>query len=874
MYIVKPKGINIRQNERDVADGFLQESINLQWRDGAYRPIPDRLYSGIDLFILGSTYRHIILHKVSDEDKINVLGFSYPSSSFLYWIGVIEDGEYTQLPLRQRIDYPVVTDHDSLSFTILNSLIYFMSDTEEFYYRLQFNEVDDVYEAKDMYAWKELIPFYPNPGQFDASFLQGSDTDFLSTRCGVILYRFSLVLKTGEEVLPSPIYATSLWAINRAAASIKKDDILTNIHTVINTNLEFASSTVFEEEISAINVYASIPYYVTKVAMDTVATLERQTAIDQEEAKGEVQRMAEEPFYLVKTIDKPGADEFEKNVLFNVGDLDIDIDYSLYDISKINMDTIAAGQPMPIDNFTYHKLFGKITSNNGRLIINKPKTVLSRGHIRALATVNVNSKVGFHIDTEDGSRRGVAYQIDKGIVAGATYDFFGGLLSYPDSRGNYVGGNALVTDVIQLFKIRKNKGHNMACMFDFFSVTFGVGTTPVVNVLNIDFSISGRMLFSYKDADITTVADPPLINDVFYTSENRVQFSEAGEFTVWPAINSYRVGEGKIQFIGSNSVDPSNASYIAPLIIGTSDGIYTVNFSSTGNVFIQSITKAANMPALSSESIQVDQAIVYVSDKGLIAINGGQIVNLTKDYFPEQGNGNFPAGDTVFPNYEELTTDFFGSANPYVLSDIVDYMKGAIFAYDGRRSNLWCSNPNKTFSLIYNLVTKQWDMSTYVFSKVVEFYGTLNTTQGDIYSRFLIINSVGDLDILSGEDPTTQVETHLLTRPIKIQTPDQYKKIERLISRCELYKTTDGYFTFGLWGKQDLNRDKVNIPLVAYKDDTVAKFPNNIRQDIPVGRQKGKYKTITILQGGKLLPNSSLNGFEIVAIPVDNNLLR
>ena len=113
---------------------------------------------------------------------------------------------------------------------------------------------------------------------------------------------------------------------------------------------------------------------------------------------------------------------------------------------------------------------------------------------------------------------------------------------------------------------------------------------------------------------------------------------------------------------------------------------------------------------------------------------------------------------------------------------------------------------------------------------------------------------------------------HLLTRPIKIR-PDQYKKIQRLISRCEIYKgTSSAYYTFGLWGKQDMNKTKKNIPLAAYKDNN---FPeNNVRQDIPVGRMKGKYKTITILQSGLMLPNSSLDSFEIVAIPVENNILR
>ena len=180
MYSVKPLGINIKDNDRNVKDGFLQESINLQWRDNSFKPIPDRIISDIN----ADGYTNIILHKVSDEDRINVLGFNTgvdPDGLFLAfdladylgggwggegggvleWFGSIVDGVFqtktvTQLPL---------VSSPGMSFTILNGLIYLMGDGstgyEQYYYRLQFNEVENSYEVHDMYRWKSLIPFYP-----------------------------------------------------------------------------------------------------------------------------------------------------------------------------------------------------------------------------------------------------------------------------------------------------------------------------------------------------------------------------------------------------------------------------------------------------------------------------------------------------------------------------------------------------------------------------------------------------------------------------------------------------------------------------------------------------------------------------------------
>jgi len=889
MYKVKPRGIDIRHNDRDVADGFLQKSINLQWRDGSYRPIPERLFSEI-----GSTSGkdEIIMHKVSDEDSINVLMFD---SGILKWFGTITNGIYTEKVTPIVITgFPTITDFDSLSFTILNSLIYFMSTSQEFYYRLQFNEVDQVYEIKNMYAWKDLVPFFPDPGNNAGQVPVGTNTHHIISRCGIILTRFTLVLNTGEEVLHSPIYSNLMYAINRSTADFAKDDLLTNIHAIVSTNLEFLDSSIYADEISAINFYASVPYYYTTIGESVTGAGSFVTPLfGSNEIKGEVRRMAEEPFYLVKTIDNPSVDKFKNSMLFYVGTFDSDIEYDGYDLSKLNIDTIAAGQSMPVDNFSYHKLYGTITSNDGRLIIDNPKTVLSNGHVRALALGELQSKVGFHIDTEDGTRYGVAYELDKSLTIVGNATKSRGILSYPDSRANYIGGSETFTGVVNLFKSRANVAHNMSCVFNFSLATLFPATIveDTVNSL-IKWNAPELVIFGYEDADITT-SNPAVIDPVFYTSENRMQFSESGEFSVWPAVNSYRVGEGKIKFIGSNSVDPANTDYIAPLLIGTSEGIYTANFDSSGVSLIQSITKVASMPALSSENIQIDQALVYVSDKGLIVINSGQLNNITKDYFPDKPSNSFPVEgaflaedlgfdlggysliDTILPNYDLLTEGLFATDTSYNVLDIIEYLKGAIFAYDGRQNNLWCCNKNKSYSLIFNLESKRWDMSTYIFTKAIDFLGSLSTNEGDVYSRFLVLNTDGDLDVLSGEDSNEQVDVLMLTRPIKMDVPDQFKKINRLISRCELYRSDEaGFLCFGLWGKQDMNMNKVNIPLIAYRDDSEVGFPNNTRQDIPVGMQKGKYKSITILQGGKLLPSSSFDGFEIVANSVNNRYLR
>jgi hypothetical protein len=203
MYSVKPTGIDTKNDDWNVADGTLQESINLQWRDNSLRPLPDRIISDI----VTTGYKNLIFHKVSDENKINVFGFGDDISptflafdlaggltgspgvynNVLIWFGTIEDGVFSSVPLR----YFAVQKTDGMSFTVLNGLLYFMGDgsssTERYYTRLQYDESDEEYEVKDMYAWKSLIPYYPQQIAGTGCSIPSEVYSYV-TACGVIAY--------------------------------------------------------------------------------------------------------------------------------------------------------------------------------------------------------------------------------------------------------------------------------------------------------------------------------------------------------------------------------------------------------------------------------------------------------------------------------------------------------------------------------------------------------------------------------------------------------------------------------------------------------------------------------------------------------------
>jgi len=369
-----------------------------------------------------------------------------------------------------------------------------------------------------------------------------------------------------------------------------------------------------------------------------------------------------------------------------------------------------------------------------------------------------------------------------------------------------------------------------------------------------------------------------------YSSNNAVQFSAIGEYSIWPVENNYRIGNGKIMKVGANNVDQKTANMISMLLVGTTDGIYSINTDPTGNNFVSSTPRISFIPYISKEVLQIGNSFFFIGDKGLMVIvGGGEPGNLTYDYFPGQGDGIFPITNEVLPNYNVLTNSYFNGSNLYVLDDVVNYLKGCKLAYDNRRNTIWCSNPNEEFSLLYDIANKSWGMSTTVFSESIELFSYLTTNEGNIQSWYLVMDNNAlqpYLMILSGENMEEQVFFHILNRPIKFNDindiVDQHKKIKRMFARCELYRdvTETGYFRFGLWGKLDLNKQKENTPLAVLADGRAISFPDNVRQDIPIGARKGKYKAVSLLVGGLALPESSIDRFDFEVEVVDNKLMR
>lgn len=871
--MIEPLGINIKDTDYNIVDGAMEKLINWHWRDGALRPLPERLESGIDV----SGYHDIIMHKVGDEDQVNVLG--YDVGGDLVWFGKIINNSYSALvtPVQVGVQYST-----GVSYTILNGLLYFMGDgssvSEQYYYRLQYNNVSDEYELRDMYAWKGISFIYDREVGMDVTINGDPNGDMAYSVCGIILIRFAFVLKTGEVVLHSPMYPFWLHGINISDSQINATDTITNIHTYIPFNLQLTDESLYDDEFVAVNVYASTPYYQLEETEESTTFSNVHNLGNEAEMKGEIIKKVDQPFYLIQTISK---EEFNKGVILYAGKLSNKIEFDDDIIfSHVDMNTIAAGEIMPVDNYSYHKVFGKIKSSLNRIVVQRPRTVLSNGHFlmltKTISGYSLLDKYAYVIGTEDGDRRtdiiteAGGEGIPFNLISGSEYYIYpNGIISYPDSRATAL----YITDYLSVTihnKLSEAKTGNISCSLQMDSVA--LPEIPIISETNGVFTLTAKYWgnLTYRKENATWTVPQ---KNTSYVSDNRIQYSLVGESSVFPAVNSYRIGEGRIMTLGSNMVDPANADVVAVETVGTSDGIYTLNIDQSGNTLISSITRTESLSVLSMESLLVEGSLIMVTDKGLVAVNNGKAVKLSYDFFPGQYHET-KVNATRYPNYD-LISDLNGNSD-YDLSDIIQYLKGSLLAYDGRRNTVWCSNHNESFSLIFSPDSQMWSMSTRVFKEKPEFFGSLDFVDyGTIYSRYLTLsNGETKLRVLSGEENRLPVFAHFMTRPIKVEA-DRFKKIRRMFTRCELYRYSSGYYIgHGVWGKQDLNIDKQNIPVVSQRDNREEVFPGGVRQDIPIGPRKGKYKGLSILLEGNFMPDSAVYGFDIDIEYVNDKKLR
>ena len=262
--------------------------------------------------------------------------------------------------------------------------------------------------------------------------------------------------------------------------------------------------------------------------------------------------------------------------------------------------------------------------------------------------------------------------------------------------------------------------------------------------------------------EITAISDP-----------NRLQLSEVENPFSWPARNSYRIGEDRLNEIIDIAVQsfPTSEGQFGeyPLIVGATNGIYLVN-QGTGNVVYSNVMNISRLKP-NRGMMGIDGAIIFTTKDGLFILQGRTVNELNRYLI---SNIIYDTEDTETPENPHGDT-----------SGGLQFLQDAKFAWDNQHREIIVAKPGEDYHYRFNpelgiffAASGSWD--DFMLLKGV-YYG-YNIAETDI--------SIYDLDQDNDDD---EIRIYFKTNP-QLLTAQDFKKIQRLILYCDVQ--TDSYYGY------------------------------------------------------------------------------
>lgn len=314
---------------------------------------------------------------------------------------------------------------------------------------------------------------------------------------------------------------------------------------------------------------------------------------------------------------------------------------------------------------------------------------------------------------------------------------------------------------------------------------------------------------------------------------NKIYTSEVNNPFYFPLLGINTIGTGNIVGISTAAKALSQGQFGQfPLYAFTTDGIWALEVSPTG-------TYSAKQPisrdvCTNSDSItQLDSAVLFTSDKGLMLISGST-VQCISDIIDSENSldlNHLPASDKLTTLIEKKSNNTI-SNNP--IMRFKDYLIDSRIVYDYENQRIIVANPNHKYAYVYSMKSNSWGMMT------------SNIKRGlNSYPDALAMTNDNKLVNYSELQQDNAQPIFLLTRPFKLQIPNAFKTITTIIQRGRLQKENVCQVLYG-------SNDLINWQMV-YSS-------NNIYLDSFSGTPF-KYFKLAII--GNLSSDSSLFGCSI-----------
>ena len=317
----------------------------------------------------------------------------------------------------------------------------------------------------------------------------------------------------------------------------------------------------------------------------------------------------------------------------------------------------------------------------------------------------------------------------------------------------------------------------------------------------------------------------PLPNKV-YTSEINNPFS-------FPTRGVNSIGTGRVLGISAATKALSAGQFGQfPLYALSTDGVWALEVAKDG-------TYTAKQPisrdvCINPKSItQIDNAVLFTSERGIMMLSGSQCVCISDSLDP-----NKSISLKGLPKSDLIAKEAGISTEQTEHLPLKDFLLGAEMIYDYPRQRLYAYNPKTSYTYVYSLKSKQWSTTETNIRKAV-----------NSYPQTIAVTKDGKVVDYSKIDPTKGIRGLLVTRPLKLASPDTMKTIRSVIQRGFFRK---GHVRSILYGSRDL-----------YSWHVIASSTDHIMR----GMSGTPYKYFKVAALCNLDPDESLFGCTIEYLP-------
>lgn len=501
--------------------------------------------------------------------------------------------------------------------------------------------------------------------------------------------------------------------------------------------------------------------------------------------------------YGAKTAEEINEEIISQTDFYRVAEFDLKGN-KVWELEDVTLDTLVLQQKLTDDQFSRNTVKGGCTYvYNNKLHVGNLSETFFNGYDWTVPangigthTVNMAATVYTTISTNEGT---FVVSNASGLNAQQIHPF----LSYPDSRATTMVISTTVDGSTYNRRINLTPHRTLNLSYSFED---GVTINDIDEIVTTG-SVTHALLLpqvyiSTTPLDVrsgATASSAPTVSAV-QSRPNVIKVSELSNPIFFPASHTYTPSNGQVIGMCANTQAISQGQFGSfPLYAFCSDGIYAMQVGS-GSVAYASIAPVSRDVCVSQSSIcGIDSAVVFASERGLMAISGAQTRVLSQavdGWLPSTLNSVLDANDQE-TNILQRIAAIPSMATALSTTEFQYYIEGAQVAYNYPEHELIVNNASYGYAYVYGMDTGQW----YKIAPGVDFF----------VRRYPECYAVRDGEMINLYNQHRSVSKMLLmTRPIKMGTESNKRILQAALRGVVKSAMSDLY----LRGESVLFRDE------------------------------------------------------------------